>query len=187
MTDDPATLEVERAEIFAGDDRDAYLHMGHFFTWFNMVEWQITNIMAQVMREKDFSAFHVLVGDMDARKKVRRLKRLCKVKNQTIEKPLLDRLEYFESKIYPVRTKIAHNALITDKSRFYYLEFNRLPWTALGKTIPRGLKQSDFIESLTLFRHASWLNHFFSDLTEALNRAEAKQPLGMTTPRAPLP
>jgi hypothetical protein len=50
--------------------------------------------MALVMGEQDFSSFNLLVSGMDAKTKVRRLKRLCEIKNQLIEQPFLDRLNY---------------------------------------------------------------------------------------------
>jgi hypothetical protein len=44
------------------------------------------------MGERDFSAFELLVGRMDARRKVRRLIELCKIKDREIEQALLGRL-----------------------------------------------------------------------------------------------
>ena len=131
MTDD--FLEAERARVFAGEDRDLYLHVGYFFTWYNNVEWKITHIMAIVMGDKDFSAFNLLVSGMDAKTKVRRLKRLCKIKNLPIEQPLADRLKHFEDKICPLRNKLAHNALVRDEQnpRFYFMQLDRLP-TGIG-------------------------------------------------------
>jgi hypothetical protein len=73
-------LEAERARIFSGEDRDLYLHVGYFFTWFNHVEWSLTNLMAIVMGDTDLSAFHVLVKRLEGQAKVNRFIELCKVK-----------------------------------------------------------------------------------------------------------
>jgi hypothetical protein len=55
--------------------------IGYFFSWYSSVEWKITNLMALVMGEKDFSAFDLLVSGMDGKQKTRRLLNLCKIKN----------------------------------------------------------------------------------------------------------
>jgi hypothetical protein len=89
-------LESERAKIFANEDRELYLHVGYFFTWYNSAEWKITNLMAIIMGEKDFSSFDLFVSGMDGKTKVRRLIRLCKIKKRPIEQPLLDRLEHYK-------------------------------------------------------------------------------------------
>jgi hypothetical protein len=73
-------LEAERARIFSGEDRDLYLHVGYFFTWFNHVEWSLTNLMAIVMGDTDLSAIHVLVKRLEGQAKVNRFIELCKVK-----------------------------------------------------------------------------------------------------------
>jgi hypothetical protein len=54
-------LQNARAQIFAGEDRELYLHVGYFFCWYNQVEWKITMLMAVVMGEKDLAAFNLLV------------------------------------------------------------------------------------------------------------------------------
>src|ERR1044071_8305475 len=99
QSDEQKVLEAMRARMFSGEDRDLYLHVGYFFTWYNQVDWKITNLMAIVMGERDFSAFELLVGRMDARRKVRRLIELCKIKNREIEQALLDRQRHYERKI----------------------------------------------------------------------------------------
>jgi hypothetical protein len=68
---DHSFLEAERARIFSGEDRDLYLHVGYFFTWYNHVEWVLINVMALVMGDKDLSAFHVLVKRIDGQAKTR--------------------------------------------------------------------------------------------------------------------
>jgi hypothetical protein len=90
--------------------------------------------MALVMGEQDFSSFNLLVSGMDAKTKVRRLKRLCEIKNQLIEQPFLDRLNYCEDKICKLRDRLAHNALCRDEKepRFHYMNFDRLPWKCVG-------------------------------------------------------
>jgi hypothetical protein len=189
MTDN--FLEAERARVFAGEDRDLYLHVGYFFTWYNNVEWKITNIMAVVIGDEDFSAFNLLVSGMDAKTKVRRLKRLCKIKNLRIEQPLADRLKQFEDKICPLRNKLAHNALARNEQtpRFYFMQLDRLPWKALGFDIPAGLNKQppDHIDATTIFEHGCWLNDFSEDLTEVIYCAFRREPLGIKSPRSPLP
>jgi hypothetical protein len=188
---DHSFLEAERARIFSGEDRDLYLHVGYFFTWYNHVEWKITHIMAIVMGDKDFAAFALLVSGMDARRKVRRLKSLCKIKNLLIEQSLADRLKHFEDKLCPLRNKLAHNALANDEQqpRFHYMQLERLPWKALGMDIPDGLSKQppDHIDAITLFEYGCWLHSFGEDLTEVVYCAIKQEPLGIKSPRSPLP
>jgi hypothetical protein len=188
---DHSFLEAERARVFSGEDRELYLHVGYFFTWYNNVEWKITHIMAIVMGDKDFSAFALLVSGMDARTKVRRLKSLCKIKNLLIEQSLADRLKFFEDKLCPLRNKLAHNALLNDERqpRFHYAQLERLPWKALGMDIPDGLSKEppDHIDTITLFERGCWLHSFSDDLTKVIYCAIKQEPLGIKSPVSPLP
>jgi hypothetical protein len=188
---DHSFLEAERARIFSGEDRDLYLHVGYFFTWYNHVEWSLTNVMALVMGEKDLSAFHVLVKRIDGQAKVQRLIELCKVKNRPIEQPLLDRLTHYKRKTCPLRNRLAHNGLCRDenKSHFYYMQIDRMPWKQLGMVAPNGLDQQapDHIDAITLFEHGCWLHSFGEDLTGVIYCAIKQEPLGRRSPRSPLP
>jgi hypothetical protein len=184
-------LDAKRAAIFSGVDRDLYLHVGYFFAWYNNIDWKITNLMAVIMGERDFSAFALLVRRMDARRKVRSLIELCKVKNREIEKPLLDRLRHFERKICPLREKLAHHGLARDekKPRFLYIRIDRLPWKELGMKPPLKQQQPDGIDAIVLFQHGYWLNLFSEDLSsnELHNRLIENRPLGVKSPRSPPP
>jgi hypothetical protein len=187
--DDTSKLESERAQIFGGEDRDLYLHVGYFFTWYNSVEWKITNLMAIVMGESDLSAFDLLVSHLDGRNKVRRFKRLCQIKKQVMEQPFLERLNHFGDKICRLRNRLAHHALARDETnpRFYFMIADRLPWKALGMAAPEPQQSPVPLEAMTLFEHGYWLHRFSFDLGEVLVRAVTRQPLGMDKPRSPLP
>ena len=182
---DQRFLEALRTRMFSGEDRDLYLHVGYFFTWYNQVDWKITNLMAIVMGERDFSAFELLVGRMDAR----RLIELCKIKNREIEQAPLDRLRHYERKICPLRDKLAHHGLARDekKPRFLYMRMDRLHWKELGMKAPIKQPPPDGIDVMILFQHGYWLHLFSEDLTEAFYRAVEKRPLGMKSPRSPPP
>jgi hypothetical protein len=190
LTSSLAFLEKERTRIFNGEDRDLYPHVGYFFTWFNNVDWKILNIMAIIMGERDLSAFNLLVSRMDARAKVRRLKRLCGIKNRAIEQPLAERLKHFEDKYCPLRDRLAHSALGRDEHipRFHYMQLDRLPWKAFGMEIPAGLPKQppDHIDAITLFNHGCWLHSFSEDLNEVIYSAVRYEPLGIKTPRSPV-
>jgi len=184
-------LEAKRAAIFSGADRDLYLHVGYFFAWYNHIDWKITNLMALIMGERDFSAFALLVQRMDARRKVRSLIKLCKIKNREIEQPLLDRLRHFERKICPLREKLAHHGLARDekKSRFLYMRMDRLPWKELGMEAPIKQPPPGGIDVMVLFQHAYWLHLFSEDLgsNDLLNRLIENRPLGVKSPHSPPP
>jgi hypothetical protein len=157
MTDVRSMLEAERARIFSSEDGDLYMHVGYFFTWYNTVEWQITHIMAIVLREQDLASFALLIGNINAGAKVIRLKRLCEIKKWTIEQPLLDRLGYFERRICRLRNRLAHSGLGRDetKPRFFLMQLDRLPWKAFGMEVPRGEQPQppEHIDAMELFEH----------------------------------
>jgi hypothetical protein len=190
MSDQEKMLEGRRAAIFSGEDRDLYLHVGYFFAWYNHVEWKISNLMAVIMGERDFTAFEVLIGRLEGRTKVERFKRLCKIKKRVIEQSLLDRLDHYEKNICKLRNTLAHHALARDerKPRFYFLKLDRLPWAALGMVAPDGAQPPpDHINAITLFEQGHWLDAFADDLTEVFNTAIENRPLGISKPRSPLP
>jgi hypothetical protein len=139
---DQSFLEAERDRIFTGEDRDVYLHVGYFFTWFNQVEMQLTTLMAVVMHATDLASFELLLGRIGAKTKVRRLRQLCKIKNRVIEQSLLDRLTHYEKTICGLRDRLAHGALARDENqpRFYYVSVTQLPWTVFGQKVASGTK-----------------------------------------------
>jgi hypothetical protein len=184
-------LENERARIFDGEDRDLYLHVGYFISWNNMVEHKITLLMALIMGEEDLSAFDLITRNLNGQTKVGRLKRLCELKKREIEQPLLDRLDHYTTKIYPLRNKLAHRSTARDEKvpRFYLVTLDRLPWKALGVAVPMGMKVQapDHIDAITVFEYGLWLHSFSEDLTEVIDCAIKREPLGIKTPRSPLP
>jgi hypothetical protein len=189
--DERSMLESERARIFSSDDRDLYLHVGYFFVWYNTVEWQITNIMAMVMGERDIASFNLLVSGLDGGTKVRRFKRLCKIKKWTIEQSLLDRLGHFEGTICRLRNRLAHSPLARNETSpgFFLMQLHRLPWKAFGMEVPPGeLSQPpEHIDSMALFEHGYWLHNFSGDLAQVTDCAIKRRPLGIKSPRSPSP
>jgi hypothetical protein len=69
----------EKAVLDAGvADRPATSHVAELVQQHRLedhqnIDWKITNLMAIIMGERDFSAFALLVRRMDARRKVRSL------------------------------------------------------------------------------------------------------------------
>jgi hypothetical protein len=191
MTDQVKILEDRRAAIFSGEDRELYLHVGYFFAWYNHVEWKISSLMALILGERDFTAFEVLISRLEGRRKVARLKRLCKIKKRVIEQSLLDRLDHYEKKICKLRNKLAHHALARDEGKpcFYFMTLDRLPWAALGmiEIAPKGAQPPDLINTIELFEHGHWLDAFADDLAEVIDAAIENRPLGISKPRSPLP
>ena len=78
MTDDRPDFEKLRSEIFGGPDRDLYLHIGYFMSWFSAVELKITFFLALVLDDRQLEDFELLVKGMDARVKCERLRKACK-------------------------------------------------------------------------------------------------------------
>ena len=187
MTDDE--LRAVRDHIFAGEDRELYLHISYFLTWYAQVEWRLTILMATVAQEPDLDAFHLLVMGMDGKTKVRRFRGLCRIKKREIGPALSTRLAVFHNKLCPLRDRIAHTALSGGKNdgRFYFSTIDRDLSAALGTSRIKGVQPADRIERLTLFEHGLWMNYFAQDLAAVWERARAGQSLEVETPRSPPP
>jgi hypothetical protein len=181
-------LTKERDRIFAGQDRLMLLHVGYFITWYNHVEWKLTVLMAIVMGERDFPAFHQLVLGLDAKTKVRRLRKLCQIKKRKIEENFDNQLTHFHETICDLRNKFAHRALLNDetgKDRFHFATLEKMPWKVLGVSA-KG-QPPDHIDGIKMFEYGYWMNHWGDDLNEIIDRAIASKSLGTETPRAKLP
>jgi hypothetical protein len=68
-------LETVRKRIFEGEDRDLYLHLGHFLAWYSKAELSLTITMAMVLGERDLAAFQQLTKGLDARTKIQRCRK----------------------------------------------------------------------------------------------------------------
>jgi hypothetical protein len=181
-------LRKAREKTFAGIDRDQYLHVGYFLTWYGMVEHRITLMMAMVAQERDLEAFHLVTKGMDARTKTQRLRELCKVKNREIGPNLLPRLKHFQDNVCKFRDRLSHTALIRDENeeRFHFMPLDRSPAKALGMPKETDLRPTDSIDYLEFFERGYWLNWFNDDLAPVVERARTGLSLEIDNPRSPL-
>jgi hypothetical protein len=181
-------LKKAREAIFSGVDRDQYLHVGYFLTWYGQVEHRLTIIMAMVAQERDFEAFHLLTKGMDAKTKSQRLRELCEVKNRKVGPNLLPRLKYFERNVCKFRDRLSHTALIRDenKEHFHFMPLDRSPAKALGVPKATDLRPTDSLSYLDLFERGYWLNWLNEDLAQVVERARTGQSLEIDNPRCPL-
>lgn len=186
---DERVLGDFRDQAFNGPDRDLYLHIGHFLTWYNMVEWRLTVLMAMVAGEKDLAAFSLLVRGMDAKTKVQRLRKLCAVKKRTIGPNLLSRLKYYEDKSCTLRDRISHSPLIagdTDPKYFHHVAIDRSLEKALGIPKTSTMAPADTLEKISLFEKGCWMNHFTDDLNKVLDQRTHSETLEIMNPKSPL-
>lgn len=186
--EDEKTLRKARETIFSGEDRELYLHVGYFVTWFNMVELRITALIAVVLGEKDLEAFNVLVKGMDAETKVSRLKELCTKKNRSLGKNLDQRLKFYRDKCGKLRNKIAHLPLVpgdASHEKFHHASIDRSVERALSMRLLTKLPPADHIWRLELFQKAYWMNHFSDDLSIVLDHCMTEPTLEIISPRSP--
>jgi hypothetical protein len=186
--EDERVVTKFREKTFQGPDRNLYLHVGYFFSWFNAVEFKITYLMAMVCGEKDLAAFNLLVRGMDAATKVQRLKRLCITKKREIGPNLLERLKCYENKTGKLRDRIAHTPLIAgdnDPNNFHHAAIDRSLEKAAGSPGIPGLPPTDTIPKLTFFEAALWLNYLSDDLDAILDRYTPSIMLEIDSPTSP--
>lgn len=186
--EDEKTPRHARDAIFVGEDRELYLHVGYFITWFNMVELRITAIMAVVLGEKDLEAFNLLVKGMDAETKVIRLKDMRVKKRRGIGENLSRRLDFYRDKCGKLRNRIAHLPLIPGdekREKFHHASLDRSTERALSMSPLTKLPPADHIGRLELFEKAYWMNFFSDDLGLVLDRCMTESVLEIESPRSP--
>lgn len=180
--------EVRKREFERPAERELYLHLGHFFAWYNAAEFSLTLTIAMMLRESDLAAFHALTKGLDARSKIRRLKQICKIKKRAIGPNLTERLTYFHDTICEFRNTVSHNAIAIGEegTNFYISAIDRMPWRELGFDTTDE-PPAKAIKRLTVFEYGSFLNDFTFDLIAVNRLAAAGQPLEIDHPRSQLP
>jgi hypothetical protein len=125
---------VRQREFARSEECDLYLHIGHFFVWYNAAEFSLTLIIAMVMRERDLAAFHAVTKGLDAQTKIRRLRLICKIKKQHIGPNFSSRLKHFHDKVCDFRNTISHNAIVlgNPSENFFINSLDRMAWRELG-------------------------------------------------------
>ena len=57
-------------KIFSGEDRDLYLHLGYFLSWFSGVEGKLTFLIAFLTESRNLDNFDILASGLQPRQKV---------------------------------------------------------------------------------------------------------------------
>ena len=180
-------LETIRKREFGRDERDLYMHLGYFVTWYNHAEFCLTIIMAMVLRERDLAAFHQLTMGLDARSKIRRFRKICAIKKQPIGPNLDTRLTHFYDTICKFRDRASHTALARGETeeKFYFNSPDRMPWRELGMD-PKAPPAAS-IEHIKVFEYGWFLHNFSDDLLKVNQKAIAGLPLEIDHPQSTLP
>ncbi len=185
MEDTSPDFEKIRSGLFGGPDRDLYVHIGYFMSWFSAVELKITLLLAVVLNYRQLNDFDLLVRGMDARVKCERLRRACK-NRINIGPNFENRLRTFEDVSIPLRNKIGHRHLSNPGAgkTVYMMTLSRTAGSAFGMRQVGELP--DQMPMLELFEHAYWLHLFSEDLLTATHVTVAQSgTLEIEQPRSP--
>ncbi len=184
MADDESDLVAIRNAMFEGPNRDIYLHTGYFMNFFALVEINITYLLGLVLETREPAGFDLLVRGMDARVKVERLRKACKLKERPLGHHIKLRLNYFEQTIIPLRNRLTHAVLTqTDDEGGDGGE-----WLHFATLVNLSAKagQPESMRTATLFERGRWLQLFGQDLNALLNEGFAKT-LEINNPQSPVP
>jgi hypothetical protein len=169
--EDEAFLGAAQTKVFEGPDRNTYLHIGYFVTWFSAVEVRLTQLLALAVRATNLEGFELLTRGMDARIKLERLRRACRNRGN-IGRNLSERLRHFEKRMIPLRNKMAHSFVITDPTyaRIHFASVAKLPYAAYG--LEQIGENPDSLAIRDVFEHALWLNYFSNDLDKVIRAVQ---------------
>jgi hypothetical protein len=172
-------LERRRDRIFNGEDRELYLHLGYFLSWFSAVEARITLLIAMLTESYNLDNFDLLARGLQPRQKVERLRILAARYPRPIGPNFADVLGQFEETYIPLRNSLSHNRLIhagmTPKA-FTITTISRISEKDGGHVIP----------DLELFERGYWLHMFQDDLGVMLADGLPKERLEIDDPKTPL-
>jgi len=182
-TDKASLLEAKRRLFAEGIDRDLYLHIGYFSSWYAGCEMWITLLLARLTKSTDLYSFDLLTRGLDAKTKVIRLKRICEDRGWRIGPNLQLRLNLYEGQMTDLRNKLAHTYAVADYKR------NVVIFTMLGNVPVPGADRhpsEDAISFDELFENAAWLNLFNNDLKAACRSLAHSKMLEIDSPQSPL-
>jgi hypothetical protein len=151
----PDWLDQKRAKIFNDEDRELYLHLGYFLSWFSAVEAQLTMMIAFLTDSKNLENFDLLARGLQPRQKVERL-RILASKYRPLGPNLTALLDLFEEVSIPLRNDLSHSRLV----------HAHRPGTLLVTTIARLTEEQGArtISAKELFERGYWLHCFQYDL-----------------------
>jgi hypothetical protein len=107
----PDWLDQKRAKIFNDEDRELYLYLGYFLSWFSAVEAQLTMLIAFLTDSKNLENFDLLARGLQPRQKVERL-RILASKYRPLGPNLTALLDLFEEVSIPLRNDLSHSRLV---------------------------------------------------------------------------
>jgi hypothetical protein len=175
---DDSQLQAVREAVFDRPERDLYMHVGYFLTWYGHAELAITTIMALIMRERDLEAFHTVTKGLDAKTKALRFRQLCAVKKRKIGPHLLNQLKFFQKTICTFRDRISHTALVENGDKqFCFAAFDRLPWKEFGLDYPKATQPAETINRIRVFTYGLWLAHFAQALQGVMSQMLSNAPI----------
>ena len=156
-------LKAHRDRTFAADDKELFLHVGHFISYYAAAEFALTMLLQTFTGRPHPAGFHILTRGMDAKIKVKRLKEAIESCGCTLDEGLQKRLNHFTKNLVSLRNVLVH-------SHLYWPEGGDLQMTSIGRppifaVAPlKAPKPRRTIPGLELYERGAWLCLFFQDL-----------------------
>ena len=170
------------------DDREMYVHIGHFIAWYAAAETGVTALLHHFSGKIGPEQFDILTKGLDARGKCERVKSAVALTRYKIDDGLNKRLSHFTGVVATLRNKIVH-------SHLYWNDNHSLQMTSLGKPPlfaedPLDAPLPAMVSSLELFERGFWLQNLTIDLFkahEALTKTPHLATVGIAPYRSSLP
>ena len=182
-------LAQGRLKAYQREDRDLFLDVGFFISWYAHIELVITKLLAFSTQSHDLEAFDILCRGMDARTKIERLRRSAK-RHGGIGPNMNKRLTALEKNALSLRNKLVHSALTFSEDdgprRYFMSSLSNMPWAELGMGPPKTTRKPEVVTSLELYRFGVWMSFLSQDLITVLPLALARKELEIANPKARL-
>jgi hypothetical protein len=170
-------LDQRRSKVFAAEeDRELYLHLGYFLSWFSAVEAYLTLMIAFLTDSKNLENFYLLARGLQPRQKVERL-RILAAKYRPLGPNLTALLKLFEEDSIPLRNDLSHSRLVHAHTpgQFIITTIAKMTEEEGARTIP----------ARELFERGHWLHWFQYDLGIMLESGLPPKTLEINAPTTP--
>ena len=156
-----------------------YASLGLFIAAYSKVELALTVLMAEILQNKDYEAFHTLTRGLDGPAKAGRVKELGEAAGIYEHKNAFGtRLNLFKETIVNFRNRISHS-YITLPADHPILGFYDISY------ITKDPKRVEYVASKEMIEHCTeWVDYFFEDLMPTIQLARERTKLTIAHPQS---